>query len=322
MLGQVLGDVAQLVDLAALDQGPRSERRPDRLAQPLAPVDHEQPGAVDEEPAVDQVSEQRPTDLLALGRPHGDAEDVLASRAVDAQGHQQHVVPEHGPVHQDHHQVEPLQRARQVSPGPLGRPGHEAPAYARPARGVGADALGQRLQARLIAATAHPQQDLLEDPLPQGILGGHPAPSRQLDLLAAEAPDPGLAEPDLAASEHQAPLVVAVAVCPTALQLAVARAAQGGPILLEHLGEDVEPRAQDQLAQGSPSVQDHPGKAGSRRGGRPPRGKNRFRGPGLRAILLHDGGLLSFQPDHLIGSETAVNFQRSGGHHPARPPIP
>jgi hypothetical protein len=32
-------------------------------------------------------------------------------------------------------------------------------------------------------------------------------------------------------------------------------------------------------------------------------------------ILLHGGGLLSFdQPDDLIGSETAVNFQRSGGH--------
>ncbi len=41
------------------------------------------------------------------------------------------------------------------------------------------------------------------------ILGRHPAPSRKLDLFALEGPNPRPLHPDLAAAEHEIPIVAA-----------------------------------------------------------------------------------------------------------------
>ena len=58
VLGQAFGDVAALVDLAALDQGRGSEGLSDRLGERLGAVDDEEPGDLGIEPPVDQVVDQ------------------------------------------------------------------------------------------------------------------------------------------------------------------------------------------------------------------------------------------------------------------------
>src|SRR3989442_5524527 len=52
-LGQMIEHVADLVDLAALDQGPPPEHRSDRLAYSLPSVDHEQSRPLELQPPVD-----------------------------------------------------------------------------------------------------------------------------------------------------------------------------------------------------------------------------------------------------------------------------
>src|SRR5436309_2443951 len=52
LLGEVIEHVAELVDLAALHQGPLPEHRSDRLAYSLASVDHEQARPLDLQPPV------------------------------------------------------------------------------------------------------------------------------------------------------------------------------------------------------------------------------------------------------------------------------
>src|SRR3989442_7245024 len=91
-LRQVLEYVAHLVDLAALDQGPGSVDAADCLAHPLAAVDHEQPGAFDDQTAPDEVLEQTSAHLLTLAAAFSDSQNPLAPRRIDSLSGQHEVL--------------------------------------------------------------------------------------------------------------------------------------------------------------------------------------------------------------------------------------
>ncbi len=76
-LGQMLEDVAALVDLAAMDERGRAAVLADRLAQARPAVDDEEHRAVEIEPALAQVGEQRLAHRRVLRGPLAQREDVL-----------------------------------------------------------------------------------------------------------------------------------------------------------------------------------------------------------------------------------------------------
>src|SRR4051812_1912601 len=84
LLGQTLGNVAGLVNLAALDRRVLAKRATDRLGQGLGAVDDEQPHHRRIEAALDQAVEQRLNRGGILGGPLDQPQRVLFPRGVDA----------------------------------------------------------------------------------------------------------------------------------------------------------------------------------------------------------------------------------------------
>src|SRR5207249_10141479 len=109
-LGQVLQHVAHLVNLAALDQGPGSKDAADRLAHPLAAVDHEQPGAFDDQTALEEVLEQTLAHLLTLTAAFSDSQHLLAPRRIDSLSGQHEVLVENDAVDLQHREVDVTER--------------------------------------------------------------------------------------------------------------------------------------------------------------------------------------------------------------------
>src|SRR5438093_7994467 len=109
-LGQVLEHVAHLVDLAALDQGPGPEHAADGFAHPLAAVDHEQPGAFDDQTAPDEVLEQTLAHLLTLAAAFSDSQHLLAARRIDSLSGQHEVLVDNDAVELQHRAVDTSER--------------------------------------------------------------------------------------------------------------------------------------------------------------------------------------------------------------------
>src|SRR5690606_36117140 len=92
LLRQVRGDVANLVDLAALHERALAVHVADRGAQRLAPVDHEQARAIGLHAALFEIAEQGEARGPVLGRALPEPEDVLVSLRVDAERDEDDVV--------------------------------------------------------------------------------------------------------------------------------------------------------------------------------------------------------------------------------------
>src|SRR3989442_13216313 len=227
LLRQVLQHVAHLVDLAALDQGPGPEDAADRLAHPLAAVDHEQPGAFDEQTALDEVLEQTLTHLLTLAAASSDSQYLLAPRRVDSLSGQHEVFVENDAVDLQHREVDTAERPAEERFHRSRRAGHEPSRHARSARAPLGQLDRQRLQAVGVAPRAHPEQDLPLRPLIQRVLLAEVAPVRQLKLASVGTACSRLRDADLAAPEHQLTHIVAVPVSPpVGLELALGAAEQ------------------------------------------------------------------------------------------------
>src|SRR2546426_11601508 len=289
-LGQVLQHVAHLVDLAALDQGPGPEDAADRLAHPLAAVDHEQPGAFDEQTALDEVLEQTLTHLLTLAAASSDSQYLLAPRRIDSLSGQHEVLVENDAVELQHREVDTAERPAEERFHLPRRAGHEPSRHAGAARAPLGQLDRQRLQAVGVAPRAHPEQDLPLRPLIQRVLLAEVAPVRQLQFASVDTAGTRLRDADLAAPEHELAHIVAVPVGPpVGLDLALGAAEQRA-VLLESLPQLLQPGGEQEVAQGEPRVQDRPRKQLLARRGQGQRGKDGIRDRSFRAVLLHDGG--------------------------------
>jgi hypothetical protein len=169
------------------------------------------------------------------------------------------------PINEDHGKIPALQLPRQKRFGLFGRPSRELSAHARPARPSARQLLGERFKTCLVAG-AHAAEDLLYDSILKGILRGHPAQGRQLDLFAGDAANARFLDSDLSAAEHETSFIVAVPVRPPIGAGLMARATQGRPVLLELLSEHPHAADQDELAKSLTGVQDHSGTARLGRG--------------------------------------------------------
>ena len=213
-LRQMLEHVAHLVDLAALDQGPGSEDAADRLAHPLAAVDHKQPGAFDDQTAPNEVLEQTLAHLLTLAAAFSDSQHLLAPRRIDSLSGQHEVLVENDAVDLQHREVDVAERPAEERFHLPRRAGHEPSRHAGAARAPLGQLDRQRLQAVGVASRAHPEQDLPLRPLIQRVLLDEVAPVRQLQFASVDTAGTRLRDADLAAPEHELAHIVAVPVGP------------------------------------------------------------------------------------------------------------
>jgi hypothetical protein len=86
-LGQVLEHVSLLVPDAPVDEGALAEHRPDRLAQRLGAIDHEQDRLLGIQASVDEVRQQRGGDGGVLGAALPQPERELYAFGGDSQRH-------------------------------------------------------------------------------------------------------------------------------------------------------------------------------------------------------------------------------------------
>jgi len=130
--GQPLGDVAGLVDLAALDGRVPAEGVADRLGQRPRAVDDEQAADGRLEAAADHVVEQRLADGGVLRRPLDHAQGMLVAVAVDTHGGQQdQVILDVDAIDLDDQQVHLGQVGGHPLLHALRRQGHEPPRHRR-----------------------------------------------------------------------------------------------------------------------------------------------------------------------------------------------
>src|SRR6266571_9406682 len=115
VFGELVGDVAALVRLAALDERPRAEDSAHGLRQRLRAVDNYEGGAVGAHPALSEISEQRGARRRVLRGALADPEDVLLSVGVDAEGDEQNVLVDVHAVEHHHGEVQ----AAEIASEPL-----------------------------------------------------------------------------------------------------------------------------------------------------------------------------------------------------------
>ena len=239
-------DVAELVDLAPLDERGLAEDRPRGFVQGRRAIeDHEQTPVGAQAPAL-KIRQQALTYRGVLGGALPQAERVFLAIRGDPEGHHEAVLPDMHAVEEQRHEVEAVQR--RGLPRPELRRGlrHESPADAALARAATHDPRWHRLETPRIVTGRHAHQHLLHDAAIQGIGLGHRLEGRQRDFAAC-GPHAGPLHGDLPAPEddlarHGARTRgVAVGV------MGVPRAAQHRPVLLEQRIEYLESRLHHQL---------------------------------------------------------------------------
>jgi hypothetical protein len=119
-LGEPVADVAELVELAALDDGV-VEHLGDGAARRLGVVDHDQDRPGDLQPRLPQADQQVTHHRGVLGGAFGQSQGDLGAVDGDAQGDHTAVVGHPDAVHQERHQVEAGQvLGEQLGQGVLG----------------------------------------------------------------------------------------------------------------------------------------------------------------------------------------------------------
>src|SRR6185295_11186906 len=248
--GQMIEHVAQLVDLAALDQGPTAENLPNRGADALATVDHEQTDPLHRQASLHQVAQQGPAHLFALTAAFHHSQHSLRPVRLDPHRYQHHMVAEDRAVDHQHRKVLAFQRLGEPAVDLLARPGDEPPRHRGPTHRARAPLLGQLLQAPPVLARRYPHDHLLVSPLVERIFLAHRHPTRQRQFLAADTANPRPPQLDLPAAEHHATLLMPVAVGRTLLPLPDAgRTAESLAVLLQHRLEHRQPGGDYQLPQ-------------------------------------------------------------------------
>lgn len=200
-LGEVLEDIPQLVDWAALDESDLAEHRRDGFSQGLRTIeDHEQAAVGSQAPAL-QIRKQALTERGVFGRAFPAAEGVSRPIGTDPQGHDHTMLTNVDAIEHQAHQIEPVERRRLPRRQLRGCLRDEASTDRALADASTCDAGRERVQTPRIPAGTHAEQQLLHRPTLQRVGLAHRLTRRQRDLLTA-GPHTRAPNPDLAAAEH------------------------------------------------------------------------------------------------------------------------
>ena len=129
-----------------------------RLAQPLAAVDHPQHAPGEREPAGEQVLQQVGTYHGVLRGAQAQTLRDLAAVARNPQDDDYRLLGHHDAVHEQRHHPEPVQPPRQVLVQPLPSPPHDGPTDRTLATAAGGPPARRRLQTAGVVARRHPGQ--------------------------------------------------------------------------------------------------------------------------------------------------------------------
>jgi hypothetical protein len=206
----VIKDVPHLVNLAALNQSPGSEHGPDRLADSLAAIDHEQASTFDHETPPDQALKEAPAHPFTLGAPFDESENVFLSRGVDPQRDDEHVIAEAGPVEHDHRKIQVTEGARDELVDLLLRLRDEPPRDTRSADADRVELLVEGFKTSGVTPGTDSDENLVERVIPKGVLLADRLPRRQFNLLAGHTPNSWPGESNLPPPENHDSFIGAV----------------------------------------------------------------------------------------------------------------
>jgi hypothetical protein len=256
-LGEVLEDVAPLVDLAALDARCGPARVADRLAQAGAPVDDEESGLVEVEPALAQVGEQCLTDGRVLGRALAQREDVLLALQIHAQREQDDAVAEVQTVDEDGPDGEILQRPREPGGELRARERHEAAGHAALRDGPLAPPRRQGIERAAVLARRHPDGDRLDGARIERVVVRRVGEARQFELVAVDAAGAQPGHEDTASAERDLARRLPVPVRAAIGVGNVGRPAEPVPILFHHRAQHLLAGRQAETEERGARVREH-----------------------------------------------------------------
>ncbi len=221
--------------LAPLDQSAAGEDVLHSLVQRFGPIEHDEHRAVGGETTRDQILQQPLARPGVLGGSFPQAENVLVSALVDAQGREHDMVLEVDSIdHQDGQfqvgQVA-LQQLRELLLCAL----HEAAAHCATALAALRHFDGQPLQRTSVASRRDPQDHLRQGTLLQRVLIRPMLPGGKLQLSPFHRAHSRSRQHHSTASHHQRACAASVSVRLPLRGLGVLRPAQSLPLLLQHL---------------------------------------------------------------------------------------
>jgi hypothetical protein len=208
-LGEVVGDVAALVQLAALDQREVTEHRLDCRGECCGAVDHDQQTAGGVEATVDEISQQGLDHRRVLGVTHTEPDRHLRPISSHDKGNNAHRAGEVDTVDHQHRRRQLRQVTCEEAVEGLLRARHE-PARHRALRRaaglgalLGADWVRDPLEAARGDTSEHPFH---HDPVQQVTLGEHPEGlQRHLSdalTVSADGMHPGTPDRQALAAHH------------------------------------------------------------------------------------------------------------------------
>src|SRR3989449_9888866 len=148
-------EVAPLVQLAALDHRGVAEDITERLAQPLAAIDHTQHPPLERESAREQVLQQLGAHHGVLRRAQPQAQRDLVAVARDREDDDHRLLGHHDAVHDQRHHREVVQTSREVLAQPLPGPPHHGPTDGALATAPGGPPARPRLETAVVVAHRH-----------------------------------------------------------------------------------------------------------------------------------------------------------------------
>src|SRR5262249_15777754 len=182
-LPEMTGHLAGLMNVAAMDDAELPEELRDRLADPLAPVDHEDARLLDAESTLDQVSEKSLCDDGVLGASLAQPKDPLGPVGSDSQSHEHAVVAEEDSVDDHHADVEVIERLGEPPGEHRGTHCHQPPRH-RTLRYRPLDLPGrQRIERASVLPCRHSDRDRLQRPRVERVTACSKLEARKPKLL-------------------------------------------------------------------------------------------------------------------------------------------
>src|SRR5258708_28631046 len=157
----MIANVASLMDLTPLHDGPVAEDVAQRLADRFGAIDDEEHRLLDTKTALDEVLQQRGPERAVLGRAGPDAERDLGAVDRDSESDQHRVSRELDAIDEHRDQVDVIELARNERGELLGRRVDQCARRVALARAARVEGTIDGIQTTLVAARGHSENDLL-----------------------------------------------------------------------------------------------------------------------------------------------------------------